>query len=286
MSAKGVLDRVMNLDRRVIFALMAVAVVIPFLWPIRLPEYPTPMTQAVFDFIESLPRGSLVLVAFDYDPSTAPELDPMASALARHCMTRDLALCTLALWPEGQGMASHLIAKTLEPEFPHKVYGLDYVNLGYKAGGQGLINAILSSIRSLFTTDVHGTPADSLPLMQRLKSLKDFALIVSLSAGKPGAKEWVQFAGDPGGIPVAIGTTAVQAPLLYPYYPSQIVGLLGGLKGAAEYEAALSSRYPRFLAMDQRATRLMAPQAMAHFLIMALILLGNLAFFLQRRARA
>ena len=70
--------------------------------------------------------------------------------------------------------------------------------------------------------------------------------MVSFGGGFPGIKEWVQFAGDLGDIPIAGGCTAVAAPLLYPYYPQQMVGLMGGIKGAAEYEAALAKNYPKF----------------------------------------
>ncbi len=276
--------RLRSLDRRFIFLFVGVAVMVPFFFDLHLPEYPTAITMALFRAIEGLPPGAPVLMSFDYDPSTAPELDPMARALTRHCLARDLRVCCMALWPEGQGMISNLVSGTIEPEFPDKVYGRDYVNLGYKAGGQGLINAILLSMRSMFTTDAMGTPADSLPLMRGIASLRDFRLIVSLSAGSPGTKQWVQFAGDPGQIMVGCGTTAVQAPLLYPYYPAQMVGLLGGLKGAAEYEAALAAAHPRFATVSRTATRLMAPQAMAHFVIMLFIILGNLIYLAERRA--
>lgn len=273
-----------TLDRRFIFLFVGLAVILPFLLDLQFPEYPTAMVQAIYDAVEGLAPGSLVLMPFDYDPSTAPELDPMAAALVRHCLSRDLRICFMALWPEGQGMVSNLITGVVEPEFPQKVYGSDYVNLGYKAGGQGLINAVLLNMRSMFTTDAAGVPVDKLAIMTGVTNLKDFRLIMNFSAGRPGSKEWIQFAGDPGRILVASGSTAVQAPLLYPYYPSQMVGLMGGLKGAAEYEAALAAGYPRFKDSRRVATELMVPQAMAHFVIMLFIILGNVVYFAERRA--
>ena len=36
------------------------------------------------------------------------------------------------------------------------------------------------------------------------------------------------------------GMTGVQAPLMYPYYPGQLKGLLGAIKGAAEYESLVN----------------------------------------------
>lgn len=279
------LERLQTLDRRIIFLFIGLSVLVPLLFPITFPEHPSPIVTAIYDGIESLPERSIVLMPFDYDPSTAPELDPMATSLMRHCMTRNLRVCTMALWPEGQGMANNIVSTIVEREFPDKVYGEDFVNLGYKAGAQGLINTLLLSMRSMYTTDAAGTPVDEIPLMKRIHTLRDFAFIMNLSAGRPGTKEWIQFAGDPGDIPVASGSTAVQAPLMYPYYPSQMVGMMGGLKGAAEYEALLVKGYPQFKNSSAVATGLMAPQAFAHLVIMIFIIIGNIIFFVERRQK-
>jgi hypothetical protein len=281
----AILDNLQNLDRRIIFLFIGLAVIVPLIFNLTFPEHPTPIVTAIFDFVESLPEGSVVLMPFDYDPSTAPELDPMATALMRHCLTRNLKVCTIALWPEGQGMANNIFTNVVEPEFPEKVYGVDYVNLGYKAGAQGLINTILLNMRSMYTADTRGTPVDDLPLMKKILTLRDFDLIMNFSAGKPGTKEWVQFAGDPGDIPIASGSTAVQAPLLYPYYPSQMVGMMGGLKGAAEYETALVEAYPQFEEQTSIATQLMAPQAVAHFVIIIFVIIGNVIYFTERKKK-
>ena len=86
-----------------------------------------------------------------------------------------------------------------------------------------------------------------------------------------------------GDIPVAGGTTAVSAPLLYPYYPRQMLGLMGGLKGAAEYEAALVAGYPEYEQVYQRAIAIMGPQAIAHLVIIIFIIIGNITFFVEKK---
>ena len=113
----------------------------------------------------------------------------------------------------------------------------------------------------------------------------DYDIIISLTAGDPGMKEWIQFAGDIAGIPVMGGGTAVVAPELYPYYPQQLIGLMGGLKGASEYETALVARYPAFRNASMEATMRMGPQVVTHVLIVLLVLLGNVTYFISRRSR-
>ena len=83
------------------------------------------------------------------------------------------------------------------------------------------------------------------------------------------------------------GVTAVEAPLLYPYYPSQLVGLMGGLQGAAEYETALLDEYDRLAAFppDQvrAATAKMGPQTVAHIVILLFVLIGNISMIVAKR---
>ena len=92
----------------------------------------------------------------------------------------------------------------------------------------------------------------------------------------------VGLAGDPVGVPIGGGVTAVEAPLLYPYYPKQLQGLMGGLLGAAEYEALVTSAYPEFHEAAQTALVRMFPQTVAHLVIVAFVVLGNISYFATR----
>lgn len=134
----------------------------------------------------------------------------------------------------------------------------------------------------MFPTDVNSVPYDSIFVMDNIKSCKDLDFIVSIGGGRPGVKEWVLFVGDVTGVPMAGGVAAVVAPQLYPYYPKQLLGLLGGVKGAAEYENTLKDNY-KIDNMPSPATVMMGPQTLAHIVIMAFILIGNTLFIINRR---
>lgn len=288
---------VRDIDRRVIFLFMALAIIVPLLIAPKFPEFPTQMVMDTFQELDGLPPGSKVLMSFDYDPPSEPELQPMASAWMRHMFENDLKVYILALWPVGQNMAEDTLNAIL-PEYPDKVYGIDYVNWGYKSGNQGVINVVLTDIRKLFPTDVNNVSMDEIPMMRGVKSLKDFDLIMNISAGFPGLKEWVQFGADPAGVRIVGGSTAVQAPLMYPYIPNQLHGILGGLKAAAEYEECLDRKLcstkcgvdsacmaackEEFRVRDKGKIR-MGAQAIAHMVIMLFIIIGNITYFIDRR---
>jgi hypothetical protein len=276
-----------HLDRRWIFLAMFLAVAIPILFQKTFPETPTPIVQKVFDQVESLPPGSPVLLAFDYDPGSAGELDPMAISFVRHCAEKKHKMYFIALWPLGPRMIDDKIQRVLKADFPELEYGDDYVNLGFKSGGEGVIQVVLTDLKKYFTADNAGTSLDDIPMTRSVKNIQQMSLILNVSAGTPGTKEWVQYAATPYHIPTASGCTGVQAPLFYPYYPNQLVGLLGAIKGAAEYEAALGKKYPRWAPVDKNeGLRRMSPQLVAHLLMVGLIGLGNVIYFLSRRQGA
>ena len=281
-----VVDKLAALDRRWIFLLMLLAVAIPILFELQFDETPTQQAQAVFDEIERLQPGDPVLLSFDYDPASEGELSPMASSLVLHCASRDLKLYFLSLYPVGPQMIEENIQKVILPDFPDYVYGEDYVNLGYKPGYEAVVKVIMTDLRELYTTDSRGTNIDQIPMCQGIQSVQDMKLIVNVSAGYPGVKEWVQYAVTPypEKVRMVAGVTGVQAPYMYPYIPKQLRGMLGAIKGAAEYEELVNEAYiegePR--PVYREGVRRMGPQSVAHLLMIGLILAGNTLFFLQK----
>lgn len=285
------IDFLKNLDKRWIFLMMFLAVAIPIYvigkTGYTFPEVATVLTEAVFDEIEALDEGSPVLLSFDFDPASEGELGPMATAFVRHCSEKKLRIYFMALWPVGPQMIDDAIARVIRPDFPDMVYGRDYMNLGYKPGNEGVIKVVVTDLRELYTTDDKGTTIDAIPMMAGIHSVRDFDLTINVSAGYPGTKEWVQYGSTPfpEDITIVAGCTGVQAPLLYPYIPEQLPGLLGAIKGAAEYEKLVMDRYggddpdPKYL----EALRRMGPQLVAHLLIIILIVLANVVYFAERR---
>jgi len=273
-----------NLDRRWVFALMLMAVVVPLLARWTFPEYASPMVRDVFSAIENLDEGSKVLISLDYDPGSQGELQPMASAFTRQCAEKNLKMYFLCLWPLGEPMIEKSLL-LLKAEYPDMKYGEDYVSLGFKAGGEGVIKVIVTNLRELVPTDQYGTALADIPMTRDIANIQEMDLIVNVSAGDPGTKQWVQFASTPYGITTVSGCTGVQAPLLYPYIPAQLRGLLGAIKGAAEYEQVLGEAYPKFLTDPkyQEGKIRMGPQLVAHVLMILLIIVGNAIYFVGRR---
>lgn len=283
----SLLDKLNSLDRRWVFLAMALAVALPILLGIGSDETPTAPTKRLFDRIEELPEGSRILMAIDYDPNAAAELTPMALAITRHCCERRHRLYFVTVWGTGLPMIDMTIKAVVQDEFGSGDktyrYGEDYVNLGFIPGDAVAISQLSSDIRNARSQDVKGTSLDELAIMKDVASARDMKLIVNVSGGYPGAKEWVQYAGTPHKIPLAAGCTGVQSTQMFPYYPDQLLGLVSGIRGANEYESMLGTKYPQFSVMSKRpASRRGGPQRWAHRLMVGLIVLGNVIHFANR----
>ena len=282
------IHKLADIDRRWIFLAMGLAIAVPVLLQVQLPEVPGAQAQAVFDEIERLEPGDRVLMAWDFDPATEGELAPMATALARHCCEKQVQMYFITLLPVGPQMIDKTIEDVIRADFPDLVYGRDYVNLGFKSGNEGVIKVIVTDLRGLYTTDSRGTNIDLIPMCKDVQSVQQMDLIVNVSGSYPGSKEWVQYAVTPyqSKLRMVAGCTGVQSPLMYPYIPNQLQGLLGAIKGASEYEALVVDAYlgdspdPKYL----EGRRRMGPQLVAHLLMIALIIAGNVVYFVQRRA--
>ncbi|TPW17296.1 MAG: hypothetical protein FD129_435 [bacterium] len=282
--SQATLHPLARIDRRWIFLLIAVSVIIPMLFKLKIPTRPSPVVQDIYDKVENLPPGSRILVSLDFAPGTLAENWPMAATAVRHVLSKGHKLYLMTLWATGPDIITRAIDEIVKADFPNTKYGEDYVNLGYKAGNQGVINSLGTNFKTLFTGDATGIPTDQIELTKPINSVADFDLVIAIGSGFPGVKEWVQFAGDRSNVAIAGGVTAVEAPLLYPYYPRQLLGLMGGLQGAAEYEAAFSIGHPEFRERSEDAISKMGPQTVAHLVILLLIIVGNVAYFLGKSA--
>ena len=294
------LARLDRIDRRWIFLMMALAVAGPIIWVgitgKTFPEKATPAVQGAFDAIEKLPENARVLISFDYAPASAGELQPMATSFVHHCALRHLRIVGMTLWAPGSPLIGSTFTDVIGSD-PFYRYGETYADLGYQAGNEGVMKQMGADFAKAFPNDSKGTPVGRVPLLKGIERLEQFDMLISVSAGYPGSKEWVQYGVSPtltGGkpLPFVTGTTGVQTPQMIPYYPVQMPGILGAIKGAAEYESLVNARMsaakpgepvqPRF----QEAQRRMAPQLVAHTLMVALILVGNVIYFAGRRKGA
>ncbi len=259
--------------RHIIFILMALAVALPLIFKLGLPLRVTDEVRDVYGFIDSLPENSTVLISFDHDTSTLPEMVPLAEAILRHCFRNNIKVIGLALLAEGAAVGDDNLRR-IAGEY-HKEYGRDYLFLGFRPQFTVAILSMGEDIAREFPRDYRGVDIHNYPIMNNIKNYKDISAVISIADGDM-PLYWINYAQARYGVKVIPEVTAVMATTMYPFLQSgQLVGLVAGLKGAAEYE--------KLLGKPGLASKGMDAQSTAHILIVLLIIVGNVVYFINRR---
>ena len=267
-------EAILHIDRRFIYGAVFLVVALPLVFGWKTPPgYTNPWTQAVYNYIEKLPPGTPVLVSVDFEPASKPELAPMTVAAMRHILRRNLRLITLNLVPGGVIMTEQMTDQIAAEQ--HKQYGKDYVNLGFNPNALAVVLGLGENLQRVFVFDTKGQPTSAIPALRGVHNYSNMGLVVEVtSTGLTGL--WIAYAHERYRVPLAAGVTSVMALDMYPYlHTGQLVGMLNGIGGAAEYEKLLNAPGEAMLGMPGITA--------VHLLMVLLVVIGNLAYFATRR---
>ncbi|MGH7207176.1 MAG: hypothetical protein ACREI2_13320, partial [Nitrospiraceae bacterium] len=207
-------ERMLHIDRRIIFLVIGVCTLLPLLYPVGLAIKVSPEVRGVHDYIEALPEGSVFLLSMDYDPASKPELYPQAVALLRQAFRKNLRVIGMTLWLPGTGLADQVMTQVAREM--DKVSGKDYVFLGWSPGAGSLIINMGQDLYKAFPTDYYNQPTRELAVLKGIQTLRDVNYVVSLAAGTSGIETWYVYGKDKYKFELGGGCTGVIAPGLYP----------------------------------------------------------------------
>jgi len=275
-----------GLDRRWVFVGVLIAVTVPFFWGMGLAIDPSPKTRQAWQAVEDLAGTEKpLLLSLDYGPETMAELHPIANAVLDQCFHRDIPIILVTYQVTGVGLAEEAIFSAAdryeEKTGVKKVYGKDFVFMGYKPYAFAVIVDMGEDFSKPYPTDFENTPKDELPIIRNVNTFKDIGLCMDI-AGNSLPATWIAYAVGRYDAKFTMGVTAVMAADFYPYVQAgQSEGIIGGMRGAAEYEVLnAEAGYAEDLGAAGRG---MDSQSWAHVFIILLIILGNIGFFLTRK---
>ncbi len=267
------IEKLMNIDRRIVFILVGLAVIIPSLLSVSFPITVSQPTRSTYDYIESLPTGSTLMIGFNYGPSSLAELHPMAEAVIHHCFQQKVRVIGMTLLPDGATLGDDMLRKVADET--GAIYGEDYVYLGFRPGATQVLLGMGTAIDSVFEADYAKTPLAEIPMMADITNYEQIDLVLDLASGSS-TEWWIVYTNTRYNQQIAAGVTGVIVSQMYPYLQTkQLIGLMPGLLGAAEYE--------KLIGRPAKGTEGMSIQSFAHLLVVGLVILGNIAFFIQRR---
>jgi hypothetical protein len=274
-------EKMFAIDRRWVYLALGLAVLISLKIPFSIPIPISKEARNIYNFVDTLKAGDAVHLAIDYDPSTLAELQPMTLSILKQCFEKKIRVVVTALHQNGPAMAAGAIDTAVARHFARTgeqmKNGVNYVFLGYKPYPALIILGMGQNYRIPFPADYYNVPLDSLPMMNKIQNYDDIKAILNIS-GTSATDYWISYGNGRYKVPLAIGVTGVMATDYYPYWQTgQIFGILGGLKGAAEYETLVGT--------PGKAVQGMKVQMVAHLIIILFIVIGNIGYFAQRKKK-
>jgi hypothetical protein len=272
---------IQDVDRRIIYLVVFTVVSIPFFVSVKVPIEVNPPAQRLFDRIEKLAaenksaqKEKIVLIQPEWDPAVQAECEPETRAMMEHCMKRGVKFAMMSFGPVGIQLGEG-VAKECEKKYGKK-YGVDWVSWGFKPMNLPAFLAFVKDIYSQVEKDARGSPIREVPLMRNVDSLRDVGVVFYVT-GSAGVEAYIQYALPEIGFSIGTGCTAIIGPRMYPYLDSgQLVGMMEGMSGVAQYEKLLELK-------EGRGTRGMGSQNFAHLWIIIIIALGNIGYVVHRK---
>jgi hypothetical protein len=274
-SEKGMLERFSRLDRRIMFWILLIVIAIPYIKPFSLPMDISEYSMKFYDYIEKLSDKDVVLVSIDIGLGNMGELGGGVIGLAKHLSNKNAKIVGVSTGTDGPIIFETYFRPILEKK-GYK-YGVDFVNLGFAAGGETMISRIAEDIKTVYSRDHYGNEVNELPLMKDVSDAMDFFLAVTYDTGSTSAfysRQWeAKYKTPILSIPSAGNFMAIN-PLVQ---SGSIAAALNGPRGCAEYEILI--REPGM------ANESITAISVGHLVIIMFIILGNIVYLIEKYRR-
>jgi hypothetical protein len=267
---KTIWDRMLSIDRRYLYLILFVNMVVFLLLPVRLPARVTPPVQRFYNAIEQLQPGDLVMVSSNWSASTIAENQPQFQAVLIHLMRKKVRFTIMSAEAQARDISLRL-ADRMTKEYGYQ-YGKDWAHFGFFPNLMVAIKGMSNDLPATIKQDVKGIPAEKLEVLKGVQSLKDYKMVIDVTPSGT-VPNWISY--RPKNLRVLFCPTSVMAAEAYTFLDSgQIEGMITGAKGAQEYE--------QLLGIVGLGTRFINGIQFSHVLIILTILLGNIAMIMQR----
>lgn len=187
-----------------------------------------------YNFIDSLPAGSMVLISVDYNPGSIAELDPLVTPLLRHLFVRGVKPVIVGTDP----VTLQYVGRLTDEIGQGRQRNVDYVVGRFLLGDAVGTQTLVRDLAPLLATDIDGQPTGL-----DMGGLNDFAGAVILTDRSDAVRTWAEQVAPVVRLPLAYAVTAGAAPLSDPY--AELTGgpMLVGLRDGMTYTRQLDAQY-------------------------------------------
>jgi len=273
----SIVDKLLEIDQRIIYAILFIALAFPILNPVILPMSIQSYSQQAFDFSDNIPEGSIVLFEGGLTAATYPQGGPGMVVQIYHMLTKGVKVIFFSIGTEQTVWTMTAIDTALAklPAGTPAENGVNWVHLGYIAGGEAGVGSLVNDIRATVQADYFNTPIDDIPLLEGVNDATSLSAVLWWGGSEASIGYGVRQVSVPFDVPMTGMCTTNEVPNFSPYISAgQLQGLFGGVRGSAEYEYLLGLPGPAL------------GQAMATnfggLLWMIMVILGNVLYFIKK----
>jgi hypothetical protein len=274
MSTTTVFEKLGSIPPKIIYTLVIIVICAMI---ITKPLMPLPVdeeTYLFYDYVDDLPDGAVLNYNLGISGGAWGEDQALAEALAHHVFQLPIKVIWTSIGAEDVAFQIRHIQGMAE-KYPSKVYGEDYVILGWMPDSATAFAAYFSDIRTAFTTDYFGTPIDTLSIMDGINTALDLDMFIQGRAGTHRNEMVVKQLVVPYGTTYLLWDAIFNIPAQQPYRNAgQIKALLGAARAGPQYEVLTGIPGAGVIMADMVSG--------AHTLILIFILLGNISYIAKR----
>lgn len=205
------------------------------------------------------------------------EVEPGTIVMLKHLLRKPVKFVIVCWAADEPKLMEGALAKVADfATANNKKYGVDYVNLGFIPGMETAMAAFAKDVQANAPADMYGTPIAQLPAMSGMKSAKDFGLVLYIT-GSDAAAMIRQYVSAYGSKLITFATIG-WVPSFTPYlYSGQLVGIVPGVTGGAEYELLMRSPGSGLATTDALS--------LGFLFLVVLAILGNIVWQVSKKQR-
>lgn len=272
MSGESILVKLQKIDRRYLYWVLFISLMIPFIRPLALPVAVTPTTIDLYNGLKAVEPGEVGLINIAFGISAVSECMPSTVACTKILLREGAKL--IVIGPYTDIALTWAMLRDNVRDFNDLQYGKDYVYLGFYAGLEAAVAQLGTNIRSVFPEDAYGTPLDQLEMMKNVNTARDIRVVLSSDTG-----DWCDYYirqwHTNYGTPVAeIGIAMLGSSYMPMYRAGVLFGMSVGSRGGAELEKLIGEPWTATITMDAISV--------SHLLVIAAVIMANIGLLATR----
>jgi hypothetical protein len=267
------LEKLADINPKILYAGIMLAILIPLLYPIGLPLAVGENVEALYQGAESLQPGDYIIIDNSHPLGQYEDCGYTCEEFFVHCLSRGAKILVTSLGSEGFVTWEMVQANTADRVGAlGKEYGTDWIYLGYIAGEEAGYAAIASDPKGLMATDYYGQYSVS-SFLADLDSFADFKLTFKTAGGPLGVTYALRQWYTPYGVPHYIADTDMYTADEMAFKPP-LMAVANGLRSAAEYQKRAGTPGVALGMIDTYNT--------AHIWVIIVVVLGNIGYWARR----